>query len=235
MSLDLVARWWNDVHADRVSPRGYAHGDQGVSLLLDHLGQTLSDDHVAARDLLVRNKLDVDVLIAGPSGVWVLEVKHWSGQIVCRHGDWWRERTYFAAGGIETTETDVLRPFDRQWLREVEAVTQTLSRRLKPPVPAAMSIRGGLVFSHPEASPIIDSSCKAAYGSPEVWVARISREPPLAGFDTRQRLRVLDALFAWGRKLERSDSAGCAERLAARLHEQASDAAANYIRRLQSS
>lgn len=231
--LEVMSSWWREIHGDRRgSGQAYAHGDEGVARLIDALSRTLSHDHLTARDLLVRDKLDADVLVVGPSGVWVLEVKHWSGRIVCQRGDWWRERTYFAPGGLKETETKPLRPFDRQWQREVEAVTQTLSRRLTFPAVGAAAVRGGLVFSHPDALLDLDGSCTAAYGPPEWWADQIASQPPLQGFGVPEELRVLDALFAWSRKLETGASSDCAERLATKLHEQMSASASGYVQQL---
>lgn len=232
VSLELISHWWREVHADaRGSSRSYAHGDEGVSLFIDALGTTLSHDYFAVRDLLVRKSLDVDVLIVGPSGMWVFEVKHWSGRIVCRDGDWHRERTYYEPGGFEATEVKKISAFDRQWQREVEAMATTLSRRLKAPIAsAATAARGGLVFSHHDADLEIDGSCGAGYGPPGFWVDTVAREPSLPAFNQYEQLRVLDALFSWSRKLEGADHSGCAERLANELHDKIDVAARDYVR-----
>jgi hypothetical protein len=233
VSLDLTGRWWQEVHAGEGPPsQGHAHGDEGVSQFLDALGAVLSDDYFAVRDLLVRRSLDVDVLVVGPSGLWVFEVKHWSGRIVCRNGVWHRERTYYEPGGFEATEVKDINAFDSQWQREVEAIATTLSRRLKAPAADAASARGGLVFSHDEVSWEIDRSCGAGYGPPGFWVGTVAREPAWPGFDQHDQLRVLDALFTWSRKLAGDEHSRCAERLANALHEKIDIAAKDYIRRL---
>lgn len=203
-------------------------------LFIDALSARLSSDYFAVRDLLVRKSLDVDVLVVGPSGLWVFEVKHLSGRIVCRNGGWHRERTYYEAGGFEATDVKEISAFDRQWQREVEAITTTLKRRLKPksPVVDAATAQGGLVFSHPDVDWEIDASCRAGYGTPRFWVDTLAREPLLAAFNQHEQLRVLDALFSWSRKLEGADHSGCAERMANELHDKADAAARDYVRRL---
>ena len=233
VSLELAGPWWREVQADaRRSDQGYAHGDEGVSLFIDALNARLSPDYFVVRDLLVRKSLDVDVLVVGPSGVWVFEVKHWSGRIVCRNGGWHRERTYYKPGGFEATDVDDIGAFDRQWQREVEAMTTTLNRRLKAPIAGAATARGGLVFSHHDAHWEIDSSCAAGYGPPGFWVDTLARQPSLPAFNQDEQLRVLDALFTWSRKLEGAVHSGCAERLANELHDKIDAAAREYVRRL---
>ena len=233
VTFEIAGHWWREVQADaRRSDQGYAHGDEGVSLFIDALNARLSPDYFVVRDLLVRKSLDVDVLVVGPSGVWVFEVKHWSGRIVCRNGGWHRERTYYKPGGFEATDVDDIGAFDRQWQREVEAMTTTLNRRLKAPVAGAATARGGLVFSHHDAHWEIDASCGAGYGPPGFWVDTLAREPPLPAFNQDEQLRVLDALFTWSRKLEGADHSGCAERLANELHDKIDAAAREYVRRL---
>jgi hypothetical protein len=231
---DLTNRWWREVHAAaHGSSQDYAHGDEGESLFIDALNGKLSHDYLAVPNLKVRKTLDVDVLVVGPSGVWVFEVKHWSGEIVCHDGDWHRERQYFEPGGFAATKvTPIEHGWDRQWRRELEAVTTTLDRRLKAPIANGAMGLGGLVFSHPGASWDVDGSCGSGYGPPEFWANTIAQQPPLPGFSEYEQLRVLDALFTWSRKLEGADHSRCAERLANELYEKLEGAARQYVQRL---
>ena len=153
-SPDVTNRWWREVHAAaHGSSQDYAHGDEGESLFIEALSEKLSHDYLAVPNLKVHKSLDVDVLVVGPSGVWVFEVKYWSGHVVCDDGDWHRERQYFEPGGTEATEVEPIEhAWDRQWQRELEAVTTTLDRRLKAPIANGATGHGGLVFSHPGAS-----------------------------------------------------------------------------------
>ena len=61
-------------------------GEQQVAKLLN---SKLSDDYFLLNDLSFGNGGgDIDHIILGPSGVFVLETKNWSGEIIC-HGDEW--------------------------------------------------------------------------------------------------------------------------------------------------
>jgi len=232
VALEILGPWWERVEADGGARADDGHGAEGVERFTDILWRKLPHDFFAAQELLVSKSLDVDVLVVGPSGIWLFEVKHWSGHIVCRNGSWRRERTYFAAGGVEKTEVKEFEGFDRQWQRELDGVTTTLQRRLRNPVANALECRGGVVFSHPDVSWDLDSSCQSGYGPPSFWADTVAQAPALPGFDTYERLRVLDALFTWSRKLQGDGDARCAETLVQDLHDAINQSANGYIRRL---
>jgi hypothetical protein len=78
----------------------------------------------------VARNLDADVIVASPTGVWVYEVKHWSGEITCERGQWRRVKTFREPGGRLVRELEALRPFDRQWAKEAAAVKGALRRAL---------------------------------------------------------------------------------------------------------
>ncbi len=62
-------------------------GEREVAALLD---KTLSDDYFVINDLYLRGGGgDIDHIILGPNGIFVLETKNWSGVISCS-GDVWQ-------------------------------------------------------------------------------------------------------------------------------------------------
>ena len=122
---DLSGRWWGTVSArgpsvrrpgPALEARGY--GDQGEEALVAYLSKSLPGDYVALRGPLVARNLDADLVVVGPTGVWVYEVKHWSGEITCRGGQWRRTKTYRERGGRLVREVQGIRPFDGQWAKE---------------------------------------------------------------------------------------------------------------------
>jgi len=232
--LGIEAEWWQAVRADPSAPRAQAHGDPGVDRFHSVLNGRLAGDFLALRDLLVTGGLDVDTVIVGPTGVWVFEVKYWNAVIHCVGGQWWTERSHYAPGGVLQTQREALderRAPDRQWMREAEAVRETLRRRLKQPVLDPASVGGGLVFTHPNGSWDIDGTARSGYGPPDFWAAQVAGGPQDPRFDLVERLRVLDVLCARRRQLESAGSAESAVALARALHDAAAARAADFVRR----
>jgi hypothetical protein len=63
-------------------------GEKQVTKLLT---SRLSDDYFLLNDLHLRSGGgDIDHIVLGPSGVFVLETKNWSGEITCRGDEWQR-------------------------------------------------------------------------------------------------------------------------------------------------
>jgi len=71
----------------RIYKGGWA-GEQQVSKLLS---RSLSDEYLLLNDIHLRNSSgDIDHIVLGPSGVFVLETKNWNGDITCRGDEWQR-------------------------------------------------------------------------------------------------------------------------------------------------
>ncbi|MEA2301384.1 MAG: Nuclease-related domain, partial [Solirubrobacteraceae bacterium] len=232
VATSITGQWAEELQVRR-APRGdFAYsefGDAGEEIFLDVLGRALTGC-IAIRGLLVARGLDADVLVVGPDGIWLFEVKHWSGTIVCRDGQWTRIRK---PGGSWEQPTEPIKPFDRQWEREVAAVERTLGRRLasKHPPPA---VRGGLVFTVPDVCWDIDESCRTGYGRPEDWVAAMVGEAADEEEESCSRetqLAILEALVGFGHRIDvsLSDASNDAVELAERLYGEAVAAAEDYV------
>jgi hypothetical protein len=154
---------------------------------------------------MVAPSLDVDLLLIGPTGVWVLESKYWSGVIRIHRGTWTRRR--YAGSGDASEE---IRAFDEQWLRQREAVLEALSG-LDLPAKNGL-VKGGLVFSHPRSEVVDDGSCRVLMGGMLEWKERILDAELIEGLDDDARVKVADALLA-----QAARPAGSARRRAADL------------------
>jgi hypothetical protein len=70
--------------------RIYGGGWEGEKQVIKLLGTKLSDDFFLLNDLYLRGGGgDIDHVVLGPSGVFVLETKNWNGAISC-NGDLWQ-------------------------------------------------------------------------------------------------------------------------------------------------
>jgi hypothetical protein len=71
--------------------RIYSGGWQGEKQVAKLLASTLSDDFYLLNDLYLRDGGgDIDHVVLGPNGVFVLETKNWSGNITCNGDEWQR-------------------------------------------------------------------------------------------------------------------------------------------------
>ncbi len=205
---DLIGQWWGTVsgHTSSVRRSGPAlsarhYGDVGEEVFVSHLTGWLSGEYVAVRGLLVVRNLDADVIVVGPTGIWVYEVKHWSGEISCERGEWRRVKIYRQPGGRLVREVEKLKPFDRQWTKEVGAVRENLRRRLPGYAELPNAVGGGLVFTHRKVEFREDGSCRAWAGKPSDCVKILSHSRAMPGFTMEKRLRTMDALLEWSDRL----------------------------------
>ena len=164
---DLSGRWWEAIARGALSVRASApnqpqryYGDQGEVAFVLHLAGALPDGYVAVRGPLVARRLDADVVVVGPTGVRVYEVKNWNGAILCREGQWQRIKTYRGPGGQMLQEDETIRPFDKQWIREADAVKETLRRRMPERPDLHEAIGGGIIFAHKDVVFVEDGSCR---------------------------------------------------------------------------
>jgi hypothetical protein len=227
----ITQQWWDEVAQDPCTHRWRTtHGDEDEEDFWNHLVARLPDQYVAVRDLLVMRALAVDVLVVGPTGIWVFEVKHCSGEIICRQGSWQRRRTWYQPDGTPASEDELIESLDEQWLRQAHAVQQTLVRRL-PHQDFVSTIRGGVVFTHPLVTLDIDESCKAMWGPPTWWSTVLLDSPPCPQLTAENQLRVLDALLRWTRRLDQNSgqTSACSIQLAKRLFAATTHRAPSYV------
>jgi len=69
--------------------RIYSGGWEGEKQLAKLLSSKLSDDYILINDLYLHNG-DIDHIVLGPSGIFVLETKNWNGDITCNGDEWQR-------------------------------------------------------------------------------------------------------------------------------------------------
>lgn len=198
VALSLADRWW-----ESLAPGGFAvekYGDVGEVDFLTLLGRSLPDSWLAVRGLLTSAHIisDTDVLLLGPSGLWIFEVKHWSGKIFKQDGAWKQVHK-------RREETVHEQAPDEQWNIQRDEILKTIQVRLPHLSWTSGLLRGGVVFSHPRAeldkANILGNT--AAYGPAGAWVERLRQSPPEERFTLEVRLEVLDALATWARRNER--------------------------------
>jgi hypothetical protein len=69
----------------------YSGGWQGEKQVAKQLTSTLNDDYFLINDLYLRQGGgDIDHVVLGPNGIFVLETKNWSGNVTCNGDEWQR-------------------------------------------------------------------------------------------------------------------------------------------------
>jgi len=156
--------------------------------LIELLMERLPDDHLLINNVLVRPGLDADVIIVGPTGIWVLEVKTWIGRIQCQDGNWSRIKY------VENqTICEQLPPADKQWEEEKFLVRDVLSHCF-PDNKWSIGVRGGLVFAGKKTMFERTLIGNALCGNPDKWVDRIKYQYTDSYYENN-KYRFLDAFL----------------------------------------
>jgi hypothetical protein len=175
------------------------YGAQGERAFIRRLMEICCEaDCVIARSMQ-RPKEDVDVILIGNKGIWVFEVKHWSGEIYWDDRGWRREQTYFERGGVEVTkQPEVGEPPDEQWIRAAAEVGRTLQNRVPKVLerfPALEKVRGGIVFTKEDAIFKFQPGRPTFWGPLNFWIKTIQEMEPKVELDTRSTLELVEALL----------------------------------------
>lgn len=102
----VVFFWYMYKKADRES-KSYIIGSHGENNIQEELQCHLSDEYACFHHVVVgRAKGDIDFVVVGPTGVYVIEVKNYSGTISLRNGElmrngWLLQKNIFRQVGIQ--------------------------------------------------------------------------------------------------------------------------------------
>jgi hypothetical protein len=121
--------------------RIYSGGWEGEKQVAKLLTSTFNDDYYLINDLYLHNGGgDIDHIVLGPNGVFVLETKNWSGNISCNGDEWSRvgKRNFSASPS-------------RQVKRNAAKIKQVIdnSPNLKP---VGIWVEGIVVFTNKHAN-----------------------------------------------------------------------------------
>jgi hypothetical protein len=166
-------------------------GEQHVGRVL---ASELPQEYVLINGLkLPRAAGDIDHLIVGPTGVFLLETKTMAGQIVCEADGTWR-RTRVGRGG--TAYPAFIGDPAAQVQRNIFAVRHTLRRRLPEFLERTpLWIEGLVVFAHPDTRLEANSSQVPAVLLEEA-APRICLHSPRRRLQPDEVDAVVDALLA---------------------------------------
>ena len=131
--------------------------------------------------------LDIDVLVRGPTGIWLLESKYYVGIVRYKDGKW----QHIKSGGEEALD------LTEQWERERDAALEVLEEAglLREHLWLRPAVRGGVAFTHGQVETDIDESCPIAWNIPWGWVEVITTAKAWPKLSLEMRLKVIDAFL----------------------------------------
>ncbi|MBN2388404.1 MAG: NERD domain-containing protein [Anaerolineales bacterium] len=234
----LAKKWWASLAPREASLVTTAAGQFADFLTL--LNRLLPDSWLTVSGLPASGQGpgNLDLLLVGPSGIWLLAVKSWPGTIFKQHGVW--KQVQAARGKMgkkQTKETVIEPPPDDEWLDLAREIVRTLQQALPPGIlpsdldPADL-VQGGLVFAHPgvQVTKANIQGHTAAYGLPDPWLERLRTTKPLVGFSLPVRMQVLDALIARAVPAKKQGKSAKAE--AERVYQETAAALRGEVERL---
>lgn len=176
---------------------------------------------------------DIDVTLVGSKGIWVFEVKYLKGIVRWKDGEWIQIQPHSRLN--PRSNTKIIKPdqdFDIQWKRAAGDVAETI--RLRAPklvsrLPKVLTVRGGIVFSHPRGRYDIPRGCPFNWGIIPFWVDKLRSVPKLPGMDEYAVMEVLDALLMRHRQIASIERMHSMESYADKIVLAAEDYLSNWI------
>lgn len=159
----------------------YNGGWQGEKRVAKLLNNTLSDDYFLINDLYLREGGgDVDHVVLGPNGIFVLETKNWNGKIMCNGDEWQR-------GGKRNFKSSPSRQVNRN-VGKIKKIIDNSTLR-----PLNVRVEGIVVMTNKYA--------KLHINNPSVPVLKLSQLPNYLITHRSQRQFTLEQLEAIGKEI----------------------------------
>lgn len=152
---------------------------------------------------------DVDVILVGPKGIWVFEVKYLKGLIRWQDGDWSQiqsNRRITSRQRLAVRKPE--QAFDLQWKRAADSVSETIKRHAPDVVssnPDITQIKGGLVFTHPKGRYDIPPGCPFNWGVVPFWLDKYQSLPREETMDDYTVMNIMDVLLQRHHQVARID------------------------------
>ena len=160
---------------------------------------SLADNSYILYGLQQRQGEDVDIILVGPKGIWVFEVKYLKGLIRWHDGVWSQiqsTRRINPSQRFEIREPN--QAFENQWQQAADDVLETIKRHAADLVsrsPDITQIKGGLVFTHPKGRYDIPPGCPFNWGVVPFWLEKTQSLPNIEGMDEYAVMKIMDVLL----------------------------------------
>lgn len=209
-------------------------GDTGEHAFIQSLQYMLGNEYFLLSGIQQRHGEDVDVVLIGPKGIWVFEVKYWSGTIRWQSGQWSRFKTYHEPGGKLAIENKpVSQPPDKQWQRVATDVGRSIQMQCPGLVSryfSGIAIKGGLVFTHKGAKYEMGPGFPISWGSSEWWLGYIMAAPKIPNWREADSMAILDALLGRHREIHNYPNTRCMVEQATKLVANSEALIANWVK-----
>jgi len=228
LEVDLEGRWW-----DSLSPKSTSlvkkTGDEEANFAA-LLKSSLNNAYLITG--AISRQDGQELLVLGPSGIWVFVIRDWKGTVIKQGGAWHLVRTFRGRWGRKRSEDQAVEMGpDDEWLRRKGQILKAIEAQLPELVGTRELVQGGVVFTHPKV--VLDKARiqgnAAAYGPARAWVERLSRSEPVEGFTPVLQLKVLDLLRP---DREADDQGASAKVEAERLYQQVAGELRTFVKQL---
>ncbi|MFN2233912.1 MAG: nuclease-related domain-containing protein [Anaerolineales bacterium] len=182
------------------------YGAEGERIFIQRLNGIL-DDHIFAIARFLKNpRDDIDLILIGSKGIWVFEVKHWSGEIFWDDQGWRRVQTYYELGGMEVVkQTDIRKTPDQQWVRSAEQVRHLLhshAPEILSRFPELEQVKGGIVFTKQNSKLNFQPGRPVFWGTLDFWIKTIHQNQTKIYLDNRNALKLVEIILEHHQKLD---------------------------------
>jgi hypothetical protein len=187
---NLTEHWWNNLSPTMLITKG--KNDRREAAFLTSLFPHLNDEWLAVHNLFVSSQSSQypDILLVGPSGIWIFEVVDWKGIITKQKGHWMQ---------IQKNRREVvfIEQPDELWIHQKEGILDTFRARLPHLSWIFPMINGGIVFTNPKIhlDKMSIEGNTAPYGMADAWRERLINSVPDERLTQEVRLEILDMLF----------------------------------------
>jgi len=191
VAANLTERWWDSLSPKMIVTRG--KNDRREADFLSSLYPHLGDDWLAVHNLTftTQNSAQVaDLILLGPSGLWIFICADWVGTIVRQDGSWLQ--MHKRRKQVISSEQP-----DNSWNQAKAAIETAIEAHLPHLAWIPSRIQGGIVFTNRKAS--LDTSeiegNSAPYGLPSAWKEKLIQSPPDERLTLAVLLEIVDVLF----------------------------------------
>lgn len=195
----LTETWWAflQIQAEKID-LAMAHdphsqyGAPGEERLMKLLKESLPNAYFAVRGSKAVERLDNDVLLFGPNGIWVLESKYFNGEVHYDKNGWYQIK--HSGKDQSSVQEKPVGDLDKQWRNECNLVYKILCELMPD---WRFKLDGGLVFTHPNVSlgGIDRQNCPVKVDTIQGWINRIKNTPTDPVMTENKLLEALDCIL----------------------------------------
>lgn len=195
--IPLLPIWKNALNGEL--PRKKPHpGATGEYHFISRC-QTIADDSYILYRLQLIPGDYIDMVLVGPKGIWVFDIKYLKGLIRWRDSKWSQIQSSRRLGRRSDSSVDLVeQPYELHWKEAADVVSETI--QLHAPdyaarSPDATAIRGGIVFTHPKGRYDIPPGSPFNWGIVSFWLDKLITVPNQEYIDEYSVMEVIDALL----------------------------------------